>query len=167
MIFCYRGEVRNPPGDDVLPAVVSDLPSWLLTQTARYAHRLVSAGLDRVDAHRFDYRVLGTLRDDGPMSQAALGRRSGIHLSDLVATINTLVDAGFVERAPDPADRRRNVITLTAAGRTQLRRIERAVGRIQDELLAPLTTDERRQFTSMLARLLRHHSATGDIGADA
>jgi DNA-binding MarR family transcriptional regulator len=58
-----------------------------------------------------------TLEELGPASQAALGRRSGIHLSDMVAAINELADRGLVERAPDPADRRRNIISLTAGTR--------------------------------------------------
>jgi DNA-binding MarR family transcriptional regulator len=140
-----------------LPAVVGELPSWLVTQTALYADRLVSAGFGRLQAHRYDYRVLATLRDAGPMSQADLGRRCGIHLSDLVATLNALAEAGHVRRTPDAADRRRNVVTLTPAGRGQLRRLEREVARIQDDLLAPLSAAEREQLTRLLVRLLEHH----------
>ncbi|HZN70173.1 MAG TPA: MarR family transcriptional regulator [Micromonosporaceae bacterium] len=143
---------------EVLPAIVRDLPSWLLTQTAVHAHRIVSDGLGKVGAHRSHYRVLAALRDVGPMSQAALGRRTGIYLSDMVATINQLVEAGYVERTPDPADRRRNVITLTTPGRSQLRRLQRQVAQIQDDLLAPLSTKEREQLTRLLVRLLEYHT---------
>ena len=154
--------MRKPPVSN-LPAIVSELPSWLLTQTAMHAHRLVSAGLGTIGAHRYHYRILAALRDVGPMSQAALGRRSGIHLSDMVATINGLVDTGYVRRTPDPADRRRNVITLTAGGRAQLRRLEKRVGQIQDDLLAPLSPEERDQLKSLLARLLAYHAGGASI----
>ncbi|MFY1672488.1 hypothetical protein ACN27G_21380 [Plantactinospora sp. WMMB334] len=33
------------------------------------------------------------------------GRRSGIHLSDVVAAVNDLADRHLVERSPDPTDR--------------------------------------------------------------
>lgn len=152
---------------DGLPAVVRELPSWLLTQTALYAHRIVSDGLGKVGAHRYHYRVLAALRDVGPMSQAALGRHCGIYLSDMVATINELVQDGYVRRAPDPADRRRNVITLTTGGRTGLRRLERQVAQIQEDLLAPLTTREREQLTKLLIRLLQYHTRAAGQAEDA
>jgi DNA-binding MarR family transcriptional regulator len=136
---------------------LSGLPSWLLTQTAQHAHRLVADGLGAAGARGYHYRALAALDQDGPASQADLGRRSGIHLSDLVATINELAEQGFVERTPDPADKRRNVITVTAAGRRQLRRLERQLARVQDELLAPLSPDERDQLIALLSRVLEHH----------
>ena len=133
------------------------MPSWLLTQSANHAHHLVADGFAAVHARGYHYRLLATLEEFGPASQAALGRRSGIHLSDMVATINELADSTLVERAPDPSDRRRNVISLTAAGKRQLRRLEKRLAECQDELLAPLSAEEREQLTELLSRLLDHH----------
>jgi DNA-binding MarR family transcriptional regulator len=133
------------------------VPSWLLTQTATHAGRLVSEGFAAVDARGYHFRVLTTLDEHGPASQASLGRRSGIHLSDLVAALNELEERGYVERSADPEDRRRNVITVTAAGRRQLRRLEKQVAQIQDQLLAPLSPEERDELARLLTRLLRHH----------
>lgn len=59
-------------------------------------------GFSSVHAHGYHYRLLATLEEFGPASQAALGRRSGIHVSDMVATINDLADRKLVERDPDP-----------------------------------------------------------------
>ncbi|MGY0006393.1 MarR family winged helix-turn-helix transcriptional regulator [Micromonospora sp. I033] len=140
------------------PARWESLPSWLLTQTANHAHRLVAGGFSSVGARGYHYRLLATLEQFGPASQAALGRRSGIHVSDMVATINELADRHLVERAPDPADRRRNIISLTAAGERQLRRLEQQLAESQDELLAPLSPEERQRLTELLSRLLDHHN---------
>jgi len=133
------------------------LPSWLLTQTAGHAHRLVTDGFAAANARGYHYRLLATLEEFGPASQAALGRRSDIHLSDMVATINDLVEEKLVKRAPDPADRRRNIVSLTAAGKRRLRKLEKQLAQAQDELLAPLSEDERAQLTGLLSRLLEHH----------
>ncbi|GAD86232.1 MarR family winged helix-turn-helix transcriptional regulator [Nocardia asteroides] len=133
------------------------LPSWLLTQTAQHAHHLVSDGFAAAGARGYHYRLLATLAETGPASQAELGRRSGIHVSDMVATINELAEDDLVERAPDPADRRRNIISLTSAGTRQLRRLEKQLADAQDELLAPLSPAQRRQLTTLLTRLLDHH----------
>ncbi|MEU2615331.1 MarR family winged helix-turn-helix transcriptional regulator [Micromonospora sp. NPDC007271] len=140
------------------PARWESLPSWLLTQTANHAHRLVAEGFSSVGARGYHYRLLATLEQFGPASQAALGRRSGIHLSDMVAAINELADRELVERAPDPADRRRNIISLTAAGKRQLRRLEKQLADCQDDLLSPLSPEERQRLTELLSRLLDHHN---------
>lgn len=145
-----------------LPAIVGGLPSWLLTQTAMHASRLVTESLGEVGARRFHYRVLASLEQDGPMSQAALGRRNRIHLSDMVATLNQLAEEGSIVRTPDPHDRRRNVVTVTARGRTRLRKLEKQVHQVQDDLLAPLTPDERTEFTRLLVLLLEHHHTGPD-----
>lgn len=148
--------MENP--SEKAPARWEGLPSWLLTQTANHAHRLVADGFSSVRARGYHYRLLATLEDSGPASQAELGRRSGIHVSDMVATINELADRKLVERAPDPSDRRRNIISLTAAGKRQLRRLEEQLAERQDELLAPLSPEERQRLTELLSRLLDHHN---------
>ncbi len=148
--------MENP--SEKTPARWESLPSWLLTQTAGHAHRLVTDGFSSARARGYHYRLLATLEEFGPASQAVLGRRSGIHLSDMVATINELAERELVERAPDPSDRRRNIISLTAAGKRQLRRLEKQLAQCQDELLAPLSPEERQRLTELLSRLLDHHS---------
>jgi DNA-binding MarR family transcriptional regulator len=140
---------------------VEPLPSWLLTQTAAHAHRLVSDGFAQVGARGYHYRLLASLIDEGPASQATLGRRTGIHLSDMVAALNELEEGGFVARAPDPADRRRNVITVTAAGRERSAQLASSAQGIQDALLEPLDEAERRALTTLLGKLLDHHRHDG------
>lgn len=80
-----------------------------------------------------------------------------MHRSDVVAAVNELAGQGFVERAQDPQDRRRNTVTLTEAGAEQLRRLDRALDRVQDELLEPLAAQDRQALTRLLGVLLAHH----------
>lgn len=142
------------------PERLRGLPSWLLNQAALAANRIVGDGLATVGAHRSHYAVLSALDEFGPASQAALGRRCGIDRSDMVALINALSRDGLVARRPDPADRRRNVVTITAAGRRRLRSLETVVARLQDALLDPLSAAERRQLVGLLRRVVERHGAT-------
>jgi MarR family transcriptional regulator, lower aerobic nicotinate degradation pathway regulator len=68
-----------------------------------------------------------------------------------------LAGRGMVQRSPDPADRRRNIITITPAGTRQLRQLNGALAGVQDKLPAPLTPAERQQLTRLLAQILEHH----------
>ncbi|MFC4534922.1 MarR family winged helix-turn-helix transcriptional regulator [Sphaerisporangium dianthi] len=139
------------------PARLSAKPSWLLGQVAMHAHRLASDGFGQVGARGYHYRILAALEEFGVASQAELGRRCSIDRSDVVAAINELAEQGFVERTPDPGDRRRNLVTLTAAGERQLRRLDRALDKVQDDLLGPLPAEDRQTLTRLLTQLLTHH----------
>ncbi|WP_433293345.1 MarR family winged helix-turn-helix transcriptional regulator [Actinoplanes sp. CA-030573] len=140
---------------------MEQLPSWLLTQTAAHAGRLVHDGFAEVGARGYHYRLLNSLLEEGPASQADLGRRTGIHLSDMVAALNELQREGYVAREPDPADRRRNVITLTRPGRLRAAELTKRAHDVQERLLAPLTEAERGQLLSTLVKLLDHHLRQG------
>ncbi|MFG1919214.1 MarR family winged helix-turn-helix transcriptional regulator [Micromonospora sp. NPDC048898] len=140
------------------PAGLRTTPTWLLNQTASHATRLLTEGFAAHDLRGYHYRLLATLAEDGPASQADLGRRCGIDRSDVVAAVNDLAGRGLVVRAPDPTDRRRNVISSTEAGAAEARRLGDTLDRVQHDLLAPLSTTEREQLTHLLTRLLDHHT---------
>jgi DNA-binding MarR family transcriptional regulator len=140
-----------------VPERLQAKPSWLLTQLAVHAHRLASDGFAEAGARGYHYRILAALHEFGPASQAELGRRGAMDRSDVVAAINELAEQGFVERTPDPDDRRRNIVTLTNAGQRQLRRLDVALDKAQDILLGPLAAEDRRTLTDLLTRLLAHH----------
>ena len=152
------GTMDDSRDDRATPARLRSLPSRLLSHAGMHADRLVNEGLARADARKWHYAVLVALQESGPASQATLSRRTGIYRSDLVAVINELADRGHVERAPDPGDRRRNVITITAQGSRHLRRLDKVLDDLHEELLAPLLPTERDQFVQLLTRLLDHHT---------
>ncbi|MGI5171786.1 MarR family winged helix-turn-helix transcriptional regulator [Spirillospora sp. CA-253888] len=139
------------------PARLTAKPSWLLTQLAVHAHRLSSEGFAEAGARGYHYRILSALDEFGPASQADLGRRSNMDRSDVVAAVNELVQQGFIDRTPDPDDRRRNIVTLTGAGRRQLRRLDGALDKAQEHLLEPLPAGDRQTLTRLLTELLAHH----------
>lgn len=130
------------------------LPSRLLGLAAIRADRLVGDGLAAVGARKWHYAVLAALQEYGPASQSELSRQTGIYRSDMVAVLNLLAADGHVERASDPADRRRNVITITASGRRRLEHLDDLLADLQHELLAPLDDDERSELVRLLSLLI-------------
>ena len=143
--------------DEQTPSALTGLPSWLLTQSAAQAHRVISETFAAAGARAYHFRLLATLVEFGPASQAALGRRSCIDRSDVVAALNELEADGYVERAPDPDDGRRNVITITTPGRRHYRRLTTVVAKAQDEIFAPLSPTDRTRLTTLLGKLLTYH----------
>ncbi|KDN82211.1 MarR family winged helix-turn-helix transcriptional regulator [Kitasatospora cheerisanensis] len=125
----------QPPGP--APTRLRAIPSRLIAGAAIAADRIVADRLATEGARKWHFAVLAALAETGAASQAELGRRTGIYRSDMVAVLNELADADCVRRDPDPVDRRRNVITLTPAGRRHLERLDALVSDAQRELLAP------------------------------
>ena len=144
--------------DDAKPAVLTQKPSWLVSEVSRVAHRLLTGKLATAGSRGYHYRLLAALQEFGPASQATLGSRTGMDRSDVVAAVNELTGRGLADRSPDPADGRRNIITITPAGTAHLRRLEELLDEVQNELLAPLSPAERQQLIHLLTRVLERHA---------
>jgi len=56
-------------------------------------------------------------------------------------------------RAPDPSDRRRHAVSVTAAGRRRRQQAARVGRRVEAELLQPLAPEERDELRLLLRRL--------------
>ncbi|KHL13389.1 DNA-binding MarR family transcriptional regulator [Mumia flava] len=139
---------------DEAPERLRTLPSWLLAQAALHARREVASALTGVDGHRSEFAALACLDEQGPISQVELAGRIGLDRSDVVRLVDRLADAGCVVREPDPADRRRNLLTLTADGRRRLDELDERIRGAQAETLSALTDAEREQLVSLLRSVL-------------
>jgi DNA-binding MarR family transcriptional regulator len=133
------------------PRRLTKLPSWLAGQAAQRAARLVGEALGEEGFRRHHFAVMTALAEDGAASQAELGRRVWLDRSDLHAVLNELERDGLVARKQDPSDRRRNLVELTPAGVTTLKRLDARVDAAQEAFVAPLSADERRELMRLLA----------------
>jgi MarR family transcriptional regulator, lower aerobic nicotinate degradation pathway regulator len=141
------------------PERLRQLPTWLTAEVARRGRRLVNASLAQDGARRQHFTVLASLSEQGPASQAELGRRLSIDRSDLHALLAELESDGLVARVRDERDRRRNVVTLTRAGRGALARLGKRIDAAQDALLEPLSAGERQELSRLLQKLLESRRA--------
>lgn len=132
---------------------VSGQPTWLLSRAHARAQGILYEAFTGAGARPYHYRLMAALEQDGPQSQAELGRRTAIDRSDVVGALNELSERGLVRRDPDPADARRNVVTLTDAGSAELVRLDTVLARVQDEVTSPLTQRERDELVRLLAKL--------------
>ncbi|MBX6391113.1 MAG: winged helix-turn-helix transcriptional regulator [Frankia sp.] len=138
------------------PSRLRSLPSWLVGKTSSHAHRVTTEAFAAISARKYHYALLASLAEFGPSSQADLGRRCSFDRSDVAILVNELLEAGYVERTQDPADRRRNIVALTPAGRERLAEFDRVAAGIQERLLGPLGADERAELVRLLTRVLDH-----------
>ena len=73
--------------------------------------------------HRFPITqgtVLGRLDREGAQSVSDLAAKERVRHQSMTQTVTDLEADGFVQRRPDPGDRRRVLVSLTKAGRRAL-----------------------------------------------
>ena len=68
--------------------------------------------------------------------------------------LNELETAGGIVRERDPHDRRRHLVSITDAGREAVVHAQAARGTVEDEILGPLSDDERETLHRLVARAL-------------
>jgi MarR family transcriptional regulator, lower aerobic nicotinate degradation pathway regulator len=147
---------RLDPDDGLRPpARLRALTSWQANKVSVLGARLTGRHMQL--SARADFAVLAALEEYGELSQADLGRRLGLDRNEVSGIVTRLERGKHVDRHVDPANRRRNVVSLTTSGKRYLEEIQQHADAAQDELLAGLSTAERRQLNELLARLLAVH----------
>lgn len=139
--------------DRDLPAAVSSRLSYLFKRAGLELAELQDEALAPLGLSHGEHTVLLSIDAGEPQSQQQMGRRIGVDRTTMVALIDGLEVKGLVARRPDDADRRRNVVELTAAGRATLRRATKAGDKAEARLLAGLDDAEAAQLRSLLRRL--------------
>lgn len=127
------------------------MPTYALSLLGREAHDRMAAWLP--DGLRLGHvAVLGALTEGEARAQRELSELLRIHPSDMVSLVDDLVTRGLVSRASDPADRRRNQIGLTPAGRKLVRAATVESRRVHRALLAAISSEERQTVQQLLER---------------
>ena len=99
------------------------------------------------------FAALAKLRQSGPLSQNHLGRLTAMDPATIQGVIRRLSERGHIRRLDDPNDRRRTLITLTAAGRALVEPLQQRGLAVSAAILAPLGERDRKAFLRMLKKL--------------
>ena len=101
------------------------------------------------------YVVLLALDRSSMRAQAALAAAIGADKTRIIRTLDDLQDDGYIERRPDPDDRRVHLLAITDAGRRVKDAAQSEIQRGEERWLGELTAEERRMFLRVLERLTR------------
>ena len=144
---------RERPDLDVAPLHV-------LSRISRLARRL---DLDRAqafarhDLEGWEFDVLSALRRAGrpyELSPGQLVRQTLVTSGTMTNRVDRLVARGYVERYPDPDDRRGVIVRLTAEGKDAVDGAFEALLAAETELLTGLPVRDRKRLAGLLRTLL-------------
>ncbi|MFF1907776.1 MarR family winged helix-turn-helix transcriptional regulator [Kitasatospora sp. NPDC058218] len=138
------------------------LSSFLMSRTGQAARRRLANQAERQGLRLWHVMVLCALEEEGGQAKGELAARLDIGPSDMIKVIDDLLAAGYVTCTRSPADRRRVHVDLTAQGRVAASRINSDLAATDDEVLAPLSREERRRLFDMLNRLNGHLGQADD-----
>ena len=117
---------------------------------ARWIERLLGSGEPPLTLAQ--YLALRAIASE-PLAAAELARRAGVSGAAVSQLVAALEGAGWVEREPEPADRRRHQLRLTQSGFEAFQAATRRVYGGLGELLADLPPHEARALTDLLVRI--------------
>ena len=127
----------------------------------RRAHQ-VSVAIFMEETAVFDvtpvqFAILNALLEDPGEDQVTLARKVAFDAATFGSVIARLEGRGWVRREPDAADRRRKLLWVTPQGTEVALKMKRAVGKVQQRILQPLSAGEREQLVGLLDRLVAAH----------
>lgn len=116
----------------------------------------VSRGLKRALPHdraAGSVAVLRMLAKYGRMRTVELSERLDIDVSVTSRHVAYLAERGWIERHPDPQDKRSRLLSLTSAGDEVLRDASDLIAETLADFLQDWTDDEVTQLSMLMARL--------------
>jgi DNA-binding MarR family transcriptional regulator len=136
------------------PKAPHDALGYLLKHAVAQLTALTDAALVPFDIDSKDFGALRVLAHREPTSQLQAAQTLGIDRTTMVALLDTLERKGIVERRPDPADRRRNVVELTGEGLRTYEAAETAFVEAEARFLAPVSAAAGRELRGTLRALI-------------
>jgi MarR family transcriptional regulator, organic hydroperoxide resistance regulator len=142
-----------------LPVLNEDPRGWeakVVTTLLRFHTRLERRMAEALAVHGLtlpQFDVLATLWHGEGITQQELAERLLVTKGNVVGLIDRVSAAGWVERRPDPEDRRANRLYLTDAGRELLARSGPCQVALGQKVFGTLTEGELRLMHELLTRL--------------
>lgn len=143
--------LKSVRGAHPLPEIY-DRPGFQIRRAHQNSVSVFLEHLKPFDLTPTQFGALTMVRRWEPVSQIDLARSLGFDRSTTALVVRLLVGRKLIARMPNPADRRKFALTLTAAGRKLLEASREATEQARLALLAPFSRAEAAEFLRLLRR---------------
>jgi DNA-binding MarR family transcriptional regulator len=128
----------------------------LAAMLAQLARETVAAEQQVLAAHglsMWGYIVLSALDRSPIRTQATLAESIGADKTRIIPTLDELQKHRYIERIPDPDDRRVRLLAITESGRSIKNGTQVDIQRGEERWLGQLSANDRRVFLRVLQQL--------------
>ena len=137
--------------------------AFLLAQLGHHAAERFSERIAALDLTPPQAGILRAIAAAPGRSQQALSTQLGLLPSRVVAFVDDLEDRGYLERRPNPDDRRQYALYLTAAGKELMGKVSRIARQHDRAITSGLSDSQRAQLRELLATLAAQQGLTPGI----
>jgi DNA-binding MarR family transcriptional regulator len=140
---------------------------FLLYDAARLLRRDFDRRARRIGLTRAQWSVLANLVRREGINQAGLADIMEIQPITLVRLLDRLEEAGWIERRPDPEDRRARVLRLTEKARPIIEQMRALAAETREQALQGFSPEERERMIDSLAQVranLSPREQMNDVG---
>ena len=148
--------MRHRPGqsDAQTIADLGEKPGHLIRRAHQITAAIFEAATGRYKVTAPQHVVMTALYTHPGVDQATLASLVALDKVTVGLIVARLVERGLVEREDSQTDRRARVLDLAPAGRKLLSRMQAAVRHSQTQLLAPLSPAQKKQFFTIMRRIV-------------
>jgi len=140
-----------------MPIAISDAEdaneALFIHEIARQMRICFDRRVHHLGLTRSQWRVLGILRRRPDIRQTQLAEMMEVEPITLTRLLDRMEQAGWLERVPDPADRRANLLRLTPKVGTILAEMQATARKMRHEALRDFSSDDHARLLEFLQRL--------------
>ena len=137
--------------------------AFLLAQLGHHAAERFSDRIAALDLTPPHAGILRAVAAAPGRSQQALSTQLGLLPSRVVAFVDDLEDRGYLERRPNPDDRRQYALYLTAEGKELMGKVSRIARQHDRAITGGLSDSQRAELRELLATLAAQQGLTPGI----
>ncbi|MEP6792555.1 MAG: MarR family winged helix-turn-helix transcriptional regulator [Ramlibacter sp.] len=135
------------------PRFVDGYLGYLLGQANHALHKDFDAQVRAAGLSSIEWRVLATLHDGAPIAISQLAHEVLSKQPTVTKLVQRMCEQGWLALQDDPADQRRTLVSVTAAGRRLVRPLVAKARDHETRLLKTLGATEKAALRKLLEKL--------------
>jgi DNA-binding MarR family transcriptional regulator len=152
-------DLMNTHSEDLLPSMPAqeigvDELGYLLVEVSKLHRAHVHAAVEGLGLHGGQNFVLTALSEQEGLAQTELAEKLLVRPPTISNSLERMEAAGWIERRPDPDDRRISRVYLTDAGRALQESVASLWHDLEVQTFAGLTPEQRNSLWQMLLQIL-------------
>jgi DNA-binding MarR family transcriptional regulator len=138
------------------PRFIDGYLGYLLGQANHALYKEFDAHVRAAGLSSIEWRVLATLQDGDPLTVSQLAHEVLSKQPTVTKLVQRMAEQGWVSLLADPADQRRTMVSITAAGRRLVKPLVTKARMHETAKLSALAASEKTALKKLLTKIAGH-----------